>query len=112
MTYEHKYYFVYLLKCSDNSIYTGITNDLDRRLVEHESGSDTNSYTYSRRPVVLVYSEYFTNPNQVIAFEKKVKGWSRAKKEALIKSDWDKIKFLSQCRNSTHSANINIEKNK
>ena len=109
MAYKHKYYFVYLLKCSDGSFYTGITNNIERRLSEHESGRNPDCYTYFRRPVELVYSEYFTDPNQAIAFEKKVKGWSRAKKEALIKNNWDKIKFLSQCRNATHFGNINDE---
>ena len=109
MANKYKYYLVYLLKCADSSHYTGITNNLERRLVEHESGRNPGCYTYFRRPVELVYSEYFTDPNQAIAFEKKVKGWSRAKKEALIKNDWDKIKFLSKCRNATHFGYINDE---
>jgi putative endonuclease len=105
MAQNHKYYYVYLLKCSDRSFYTGITNNIARRLAEHESGINPGCYTYSRRPVELVYSEYFTDPTQAIAFEKKVKGWTRAKKEALINNDWDKIRFLAKCRNASHSAN-------
>lgn len=105
----HKYYFVYLLKCADSSFYAGITNNIERRLAEHESGRNPSCYTYTHRPVNLVYSEYFTDPKQAISFEKTVKGWSRAKKEALIKNNWDKIKFLSQCRNATHFGNINDE---
>jgi putative endonuclease len=96
-----KYYYVYILKCSDNSYYTGITNDVDRRLNEHVLGSHKNSYTFSRRPVVLLYQEYFTDVNEAIAFEKKVKGWSRAKKEALIKDDWDEIVRLSNLKRSS-----------
>lgn len=99
-----KYYYVYILKCSDNSYYTGITNDVDRRLNEHVLGLHKNSYTFSRRPVMLLYQEYFTEVNEAIAFEKKVKGWSRAKKEALIKDDWDEIVRLSNLKRYSASS--------
>ena len=105
MVYRHKYYYVYILKCADSSYYTGFTNDFERRFAEHEEGTDTESYTYSRRPLELVYADYFTDPKQAIAFEKQVKGWSRAKKESLIAGDWNKIKELSQCVNDTNSKN-------
>ncbi|MEI6750507.1 MAG: GIY-YIG nuclease family protein [Bacteroidota bacterium] len=111
MAYKHKYYFVYLLKCADNSFYTGITNNIERRLSEHETGRNPGCYTFFRRPVELVYSEYFYDPDQAIAFEKKVKGWAMAKKEALINHNWDKIKFLSECQNLTHFRNKNKEIN-
>jgi len=91
-----KQYFVYILLCSDNSYYTGITNNLDRRLYEHENGTDPKSYTFKRRPVKLVFQEMFTEVIQAIAFEKQVKGWSRAKKEALIKGEWDLLPELSK----------------
>ncbi len=94
-------YFVYILKCSDNSCYTGVTNDLERRLYEHEHSKDQDSYTFDKRPLILVFYEAFQDINQVIAFEKKVKGWTRKKKEALIEKNWDKIKELSVCRNTT-----------
>ena len=90
-----KYYYVYILKCSDGSYYTGVTNDIERRLDEHRIGINKASYTYSRRPVNLVYHEYFMDINEAIDFEKQIKGWSRAKKEALIKGDWDEIVVLS-----------------
>ena len=99
-----KYYYVYILKCSDNSYYTGITNDVDRRLNEHVLGLHKNSYTFSRRPVMLLYQEYFTEVNEAIAFEKKVKGWSRAKKEASIKDDWDEIVRLSNLKRYSTSS--------
>lgn len=105
MKYNHKYYCVYILKCADSSYYTGVTNDVERRLAEHEEGYHPESYTYSRRPVELVYADYFTNPKQAIAFEKQVKGWTRAKKEALIAGDWNKIKTLAKCANPTNSEN-------
>lgn len=94
-------YFVYILKCSDDSYYTGMTNDIERRLLEHENGFNHDSYTHSRRPVELVFYEEFDNPDLAIEYEKKIKGWSRKKKEALINENWDMLKKLSECRNST-----------
>jgi putative endonuclease len=105
MVYTHRYYYVYILKCSDLSYYTGITSNLDRRFAQHQDGIHPDSYTFSRRPVELVYACDFISPKQAIAFEKQVKGWSRAKKEALIAEDWSKIQLLAQCRNSSNSKN-------
>ncbi|GIZ07460.1 GIY-YIG nuclease family protein [Flavobacterium sp. UMI-01] len=86
-----KTYFVYILKCADNSFYTGMTNSLERRLSEHKSGLKKDSYTFTRRPIELVWFEMFTDPTQAIMFEKKIKGWSRRKKQALIDEDWDRL---------------------
>jgi putative endonuclease len=88
-------YFVYILLCNDNSYYTGVTNDLERRLYEHENGVNPNCYTCKRRPVKLVYNELFHDINQAIAFEKQVKGWKRIKKEAIINGDWHLLPELS-----------------
>ena len=79
-----KQYFVYILLCRDNSYYTGITNNLESRLCDHQNGTDPKSYTFKRRPVTMVFHEMFNDVNQAIAFEKQVKGWRRAKKEAII----------------------------
>jgi putative endonuclease len=97
-----KFYYVYILRCSDNSLYVGITNDLERRVNEHNDGKLPNAYTFKRRPVVLEWFQDFTEPNQAIYFEKKFKGWSKQKKEALIKGDFDMIETLAECRNATH----------
>lgn len=94
-------YYVYILKCSDSSYYTGITNDIERRLQEHENGNNHDSYTFSRRPVKLVFYEEFDNPDLAIEYEKKIKGWTRKKKEALINENWNDLKKLSECRNKT-----------
>ncbi len=91
-----KYYYVYIVKCSDNSYYTGFTNDLDRRINEHNSGYNKESYTYPRRPVELKWYEMFTDPSQAIIVEKQIKGWSRRKKEALICEDWDRLVAYSK----------------
>ena len=92
-----------MLKCSDQSYYIGVTNNLDRRIAEHNEGRDPECYTFSRRPVELVFYENFYSPQQAIEFEKRIKGWSRAKKEALIKGDWNKISQLAKCKNATSS---------
>ena len=92
-------YYVYMLRCSDGSYYVGHTNDLEHRLAAHERGA-IEGYTLSRRPVELVFSDQFSTRQEVFrqeAFhrERQIKGWSRAKKEALIKGDWDRQVELS-----------------
>ena len=91
-----KQYFVCILLCNDGSYYTGVTNDLERRLYEHENGIDVKSYTFKRKPLKLVFHEMFVDVNQAIAFEKQVKGWNRAKKEAIINGDWELLPKLSK----------------
>ena len=89
-------YFVYILKCSDNSYYTGFTNNLERRFREHSSGKNKDCYTYDKRPLGLVWFETFNDVLNAIAVEKQIKGWTRRKKEALIKVDWDKLMLYSK----------------
>ena len=92
-------YFVYIVACTDKSYYTGVTNDIERRLLEHNNGISESCYTYERRPVILMYSEFFTDIKQAIAREKQLKGWSRKKKEALFKEDWNELSQLSKSKN-------------
>ena len=94
----HNNYYVYILLCLDNSYYTGVTNDIERRVVEHQTGFDPKCYTYTRRPVSLVYSEHFLRIEYAIKREKQIKGWSRVKKEALISGNFDKLPQLSKNR--------------
>ncbi|MBE9482020.1 MAG: GIY-YIG nuclease family protein [Bacteroidetes bacterium] len=94
-------YFVYILECRDNSLYVGFTNDLTRRMIEHTSGLKTDCYTFKRRPVILKHFITFDNPNDAIYWEKKLKKWSRAKKEAFMKKDWKKLNNLAECKNAT-----------
>ncbi|MCF7845028.1 MAG: GIY-YIG nuclease family protein [Kiritimatiellales bacterium] len=89
-------YYVYIVHCNDGSYYTGITNDYERRITEHNTGHDPKAYTYKRRPVKLVYVAQFNDVNDAIAWEKRVKRWTRKKKEALIKKDFDKLPGLSK----------------
>ena len=89
-----KFYYVYILLCSDDTYYTGMTNDLDRRLLQHKSGVKNFSYTSSRLPVELKWFLQCTNPAEAIKIEKKIKGWSHRKKKALIDKNWtDLVKF-------------------
>jgi putative endonuclease len=91
--------FVYMLKCADESFYVGSATgeDLTKRIAEHQSGAYPG-YTSTRRPVSLVWSEHFERITDAIAIERKIKGWTRAKKEALIKGDWSEIQQLSKRR--------------
>jgi putative endonuclease len=91
--------FVYMLRCADGSFYIGSAtdDDLTKRVAEHQTGAYPG-YTSTRRPVHLVWSEHFDRITDAIAAERKLKGWSRAKKEALIKGDWDEIRQLSKRR--------------
>jgi putative endonuclease len=87
---------VYILKCNDDSYYTGFTNNLERRLEEHISGKNKDCYTFGKRPLELVWFETFNDVLDAIATEKRIKGWSRIKKEALINSDWDRLILYSK----------------
>ena len=96
--------FVYMLRCSDGSFYIGNATgeDLTLRIAQHQAGT-FEGYTSLRRPVELVWSEYFHRITDAIATERKIKGWSRAKKEALIRGDWDLLKQLSRRRGKPKS---------
>jgi putative endonuclease len=90
--------WLYILRCADGSYYTGITRaDLEVRFAQHQSGH-FGGYTATRLPVTLVYSDYFEQIVDAIAAERQVKGWSRAKKEALIVGRFDLLPGLSKRR--------------
>ncbi len=99
-----KKYFVYILKCADNSYYTGSTNNLERRINEHNSGK-YKGYTSTRLPVQLVYFQEFSDVKDAISNERKIKKWSRKKKEALINGDFYLLHKYSECKNETHYKN-------
>ncbi|MBA4406387.1 GIY-YIG nuclease family protein [bacterium] len=96
--------WVYILKCSDGSYYTGVTNNLSRRLAEHQGGGH-EGYTAVRLPVELVFSQEINTPFETIAAEKQIKKWSRAKKEALIRADFNLLHELAECKNGSHHKN-------
>ncbi|MBQ4818963.1 GIY-YIG nuclease family protein [Aquimarina sp. MMG016] len=97
-----KLYYVYILQCSDGLTYTGVTNNIVRRLEEHQKGLNKNCFTYYRRPVKLIFHQEFNDINQAIYFEKKIKKWSAKKKIALANDQFDLLQILSECRNATH----------
>jgi putative endonuclease len=85
-------YLVYILECADGSYYTGSTADMNKRLQEHDAGMSPTAYTYSRRPVKLVWtSEEVQHYYDALRWEHQIKGWSRAKKQALIRGDFKAI---------------------
>src|SRR4051812_25805142 len=89
--------FVYILECADGSYYLGSArgDSLDKRLSEHQSGL-LGGYTSTRRPVRLVYHEHFDRITDAIAAERRIKGWSRAKKEALIRGEWSAVQWFAK----------------
>src|SRR5262245_2473550 len=92
--------FLHILRCVDGSYYTGTTRDeLERRVAEHNAGH-FGGFTATRRPVTLVFSQWFERITDAIAAERQVKGWSRAKKEALIRGDFAALPGLSRRQSS------------
>lgn len=88
--------YVYILRCADNSYYVGLARDgLFQRLDAHRAGI-YRGYTFSRRPVELVWSQPFQRLTDAIALERQLKGWRRAKKEALIRGDYSRLPELAQ----------------
>jgi len=89
-------YFVYILKCADDSYYTGSTADLSKRILEHQQGVMPSAYTFRRRPVKLIWSEEVETYNEALLHERQIKGWSRAKKEALVRGDFQTIHEIAK----------------
>jgi putative endonuclease len=90
-----RHFWVYLLRCRDGSYYTGHTDDLEKRMAEHQQGMGAD-WTRRRRPVELVWSGWVGERYDALAFERRVKNWSRAKKEALIAGDWEKVGYFAK----------------
>ncbi|MBN8751241.1 MAG: GIY-YIG nuclease family protein [Variovorax sp.] len=102
-----KPFFVYLLRCSDGSYYAGQTDDLGVRLQQH--GDGLVGYTATRKPIELLWQGEFETREGAIAFEQRIKGWSRAKKEALARGDWPAIQHLARSRTGPSSQPIRPE---
>ena len=86
---------LYILLCSDDTLYLGHTDDLDARMQQHDSGRGS-AYTSSRRPLKLLHTEEFESRYEALAMERKLKGWSHAKKIAYIRGDWAAIRRLAK----------------
>jgi putative endonuclease len=92
---------VYILRCSGGSLYVDITRrTIDERLSEHAQGI-SKSYTKSRRPVELLHSEFYERTDEAVAAEQRIKGWSRAKKVAYIRGDFDALQAFAKRRGKT-----------
>jgi putative endonuclease len=98
--------FCYILRCSDGSYYVGSTkaDAIEKRVGEHNAGV-FGGYTAARRPVTLVWSEQFDRIDDAFFLERQLKGWSRAKKEALIRGDWSALPELSRRRGGRSRTN-------
>lgn len=90
-------FHVYILHCVDGSYYVGHTDNLERRLAMHAQGK-LDGYTAARLPVELAWYEDAGSRENAIVRERQLKGWSRAKKRALIEGDWDKLRALARRR--------------
>ena len=90
-------FHAYLLRCNDGSYYAGHTDDLDFRIAQHATGT-IGGYTAKRLPVTLFWSDSFPTRDEAFQAERRIKGWSRAKKEALIAGDWELVSQLARNR--------------
>ena len=89
--------WTYMLRCADGSYYAGCTTNINQRLGEHQAGT-FGGYTASRRPVEMVWADELPTIDDAIVVERQLKGWSRAKKEALARGDFDALPGLSGSR--------------
>ena len=89
-------FWVYILKCSDESYYTGHTDDLENRLSQHKSKFFPHCFTVTRLPVELRYSQCFATREEALTAEQQIKGWSRRKKEALILGNWKALSWYAK----------------
>jgi predicted GIY-YIG superfamily endonuclease len=87
--------FVYILRCADGTYYVGSTTNLELRVWQHNTHDQGALYTRKRRPVVLVWAAEFESIAEAFAFEKRVQGWSRVKREALIRGDYGLLPGLA-----------------
>jgi predicted GIY-YIG superfamily endonuclease len=99
-------FYVYILQCRDGSYYVGHTDNLEKRMMQHDEGL-CGGYTSRRRPVELVFVDEFPTRQETIERERQLKGWSRAKKEALIRGDWETLRGLA--KNSKSSTTLGEE---
>ena len=90
-------FHVYILRCADGSYSTGLTDIIEQRIGQHQAGAFPG-YTHTRRPVALIWNATFPTRTRAHEFERRLKNWSRAKKEALIAGDWDGLRAAARSR--------------
>ncbi len=91
-------FFVYILECNDKSYYIGHTDNIEKRLAEHAAG--LSNYTSTRLPITLIYLETFQTRDEAFFVERRIKGWSRAKKEAFMQKNFNKLQELSNYKSN------------
>ena len=96
-------FYTYMFDCTDGTIYTGHTEDLDVRLWQHQNGYFSNCYTWKRRPVSVLWSDYFSTRYEALEAERRIKGWTSAKKRALAAGDWARLSMLARNRTDAHA---------
>jgi putative endonuclease len=96
-------FWAYMLHCNAGRLYVGQTDDLERRIAEHESGI-IQGFTSAYLPVKLVWSQEFPSRYEAVVAERRIKGWSRAKKLALIRDDWNRISDLAKSKTGLRQA--------
>ncbi|MBK8815618.1 MAG: GIY-YIG nuclease family protein [Methylococcaceae bacterium] len=92
-------FWVYILKCSDGSYYTGHTDNLEMRIAQHQAG-ECPGYTATRLPAELVWTQEFNSREEALAAERQIKGWGRKKKEAMMRGDWAEVSRLAQIKSA------------
>lgn len=101
----NKRFWVYILLCADDRYYVGMTSNIERRMEQHRQKRFPRAYTAARLPVTLVFLQEFSEARHARSYERKLKGWSHRKKEALIENDVVRLHLLAECRNETHYRN-------
>jgi len=97
-------FWVYILRCADASFYTGHTDNIEQRIAQHNTGAIPTCYTFTRRPLSLVFTQDFATRGEAIVAEQQIKGWSRMKKEAMIEGDWAEVSRLAMNHQSARPA--------
>jgi putative endonuclease len=90
-------FWVYILRCVDGSYYTGHTDNLERRIAQYSAGECTG-YTATHLPVKLAWSQECATREEALSAERQIKGWSRKKKEAMMRGDWGEVSRLAQSK--------------
>jgi predicted GIY-YIG superfamily endonuclease len=101
-------FWVYILHCADGSYYTGHTDNLEMRIQQHHAGAISSCYTVNRRPLKLVFSQDFPTREEALASEQQLKGWSRKKKEAMMRGDWAEVSRLAKSK-TAHQETVRPE---
>ena len=89
------HFYMYILKCKNGAYYVGHTDNIDKRISEHHQGLIESCYTKKMRPVELIFVQDFCTRDAAFHAERQVKGWSRKKKEALMRGNWEEIQELN-----------------